>query len=195
MSHAYRAAVLFFVATLFLVSSALAQTLSPGGAWTVRDANNNIVGQYLGNGSVSTVINGYAVELLVSRSAISGNNALSFAQPNCQGAPFIAVSEPTFNPTLGTPAGSLSDGTLGIAPYTQQSVSMSRKSKGNSFACVNLTDVVTALPAQAGPNLNQQFTAPFSVVSGASAPMLSPMVVLALIGAIVALAIVRLRVG
>jgi hypothetical protein len=186
----------FLLATLFVASSSLAQTFAPGGSWTVRDANNKVVGQALTDRLVSTVINGYPVGLYVSRNGIEPTWRLSFAQTNCQGDAFIAISDFTVN-DLDTPAGMMPNGTLRIAPYAQQTVSMTRHSMSASGVCINdnTTADITALPTQAGPNIKVLFAAPFSAVSVASAPMLSPMVMVALIAAIVMVAVGRLRVG
>jgi hypothetical protein len=197
MSLRYCTTLLFLLAAILVCSSALAQTLTPGGTWTVRDANNKVVGPYMGGSSVFVIVNGYAVELQVTHSALSSIDTLYFPQENCQGNPFIAISGASFLAgEVGTPAGQGPDGVIRIAPWTQQPVPISAKSMGRFGSCANVTlGIPAALPTQAGPNISQQFTAPFSVVEGASAPMLSPIVILALIVAIVVLAIVQLRVG
>src|SRR5437762_3450660 len=109
--------LLVFV-TFAIACAAQAQTIQPGGTWTVHDANNKVVGQWIGYYHVSTVVNGYVVGLGVGRNALSSDSVLYYDQLNCQGNAFFSVNTTA---ALDTPATIIPSGTILIGPLSQQS--------------------------------------------------------------------------
>jgi hypothetical protein len=185
---------LLVVLVTVTAGSTLGQTFQPGGAWIVRDANNKTIGEYVGANVVSTLVNGQPVGLLVTRLKMTGNLTLWFDQPGCHGNAFVDLVGAQNN--LDTPAAFAPDGTIRIAPYGPHSPIQAQSfwSESGSSACHDLAFSIDGLPAtEVGPNVRQQFQPPFSVVSVAQAPTLPPAALVALLCALAAVGISRLR--
>lgn len=184
---------------LALASPCNGQSFSPGGNLLIRDANGQLVGQYLDadNGAgVSVILNGHNVVLRIERQLIRDNGALLyFDQPNCQGLAYL--SAPTTFPWPETAFAP--DGTARIAAsFNASPHTVSSSWRSDSQQCQNsVTVALPTLPTEIGPNVNALFTPPFTVTEGiasaAALPLNGPRFLMFLLLATATIGIIRVR--
>jgi len=152
-----------------LLPSLQAQSFSPGGALVIRDSTGQVVGQSVGLGPVSVIINNHTVVLFVQRTRLTDfGEGLYFAQPNCQGTAYINLATVPF--ITYTPGEFAPDGTVRVSPsFTPTSRAVNSRYTDQTQQCTNQNLTIQALDTEVGPNLKAQFSAPFAASAAPSA--------------------------